>query len=264
MSWGFQNRLNKMIPNGKTVMLAIDHGYFLGPIHGLEKPENTIEKLLPFTDSLFLTRGILAKSISNYTQTPMVLRVSGGPSVVGEDLANETIVTPIKEAIRHNALGVGVSVFIGSKFEKQTVENLAHTVTAAHDYGLPVLAITAVAKELQKREARFLALASRICAEMGADVVKTYYCDNFEKITSTCPVPVVIAGGPKLDTIEDVLQIAYQAMEEGAVGVDMGRNIWQSEQPVAMIKAIHGIVHNQLNMTQAVELYNESILVNNN
>ncbi|WP_020061060.1 3-hydroxy-5-phosphonooxypentane-2,4-dione thiolase [Bacillus sp. 123MFChir2] len=256
MTWGFQNRLHTILPDGKAVMLAIDHGYFLGPIHGLERPHETVKKLLPYTDSLFLTRGVLNSCIQEECKTPMVLRVSGGATVVGKDLANETIVTPIKEALRHNVAGVGVSVFVGSDYETQTVTNLANVVSEAHDYGLPVLGITAVAKELQKREARFLALASRVCVEMGADIIKTYYCEDFEKITSTCPAPVVIAGGPKLDTIEAVLTITYNALQEGAVGVDMGRNIWQSEHPVAMIQSIHGIVKNKLNVKEALELYN--------
>lgn len=256
MTWGFQNRLNTILPDGKAVMLAIDHGYFLGPIHGLEQPHETVKSLLPYTDSLFLTRGVLNSCIPEDCKTPMVLRVSGGATVVGKDLANETIVTPIKEALRHNVAGVGVSVFVGSDYETQTVTNLANVVSEAHDYGLPVLGITAVAKELQKREARFLALASRVCVEMGADIIKTYYCEGFEKITSTCPAPVVIAGGPKLDTIEAVLTITYNALQEGAVGVDMGRNIWQSKHPAAMIQSIHGIVKNRLNVKEALELYN--------
>ncbi|PEA52531.1 3-hydroxy-5-phosphonooxypentane-2,4-dione thiolase [Bacillus pseudomycoides] len=259
MTWGFQNRLHTILPDGKAVMLAIDHGYFLGPIHGLEQPLETVKSLLPYTDSLFLTRGVLNSCIPEDCKTPMVLRVSGGATVVGKDLANETIVTPIKEALRHNVAGVGVSVFVGSDYETQTVTNLANIVSEAHDYGLPVLGITAVAKELQKREARFLALASRVCVEMGADIIKTYYCEGFEKITSTCPAPVVIAGGPKLDTIEAVLTITYNALQEGAVGVDMGRNIWQSEHPVAMIQSIHGIVKNRLNVKEALELYNTII-----
>lgn len=185
------------------------------------------------------------------------MRVSGGATVVGKDLANETIVTPVKEAVKQNAIGVGVSVFVGSDYETQTVSNLANVVSEAHDYGLPVLGITAVAKELQKREARFLALASRVCVEMGADIIKTYYCEGFEKITSTCPAPVVIAGGPKLDSIEDALNITYNALQEGAIGVDMGRNIWQSEHPAAMIQAIHGIVKNGLNVKEALELYGD-------
>ncbi|ENQ3080085.1 TPA: 3-hydroxy-5-phosphonooxypentane-2,4-dione thiolase [Bacillus pseudomycoides] len=259
MTWGFQNRLHTILPGGKAVMLAIDHGYFLGPIHGLEQPHETVKNLLPYTDSLFLTRGVLNSCIPENCKTPMVLRVSGGATVVGKDLANETIVTPIKEALRHNVAGVGVSVFVGSDYETQTVTNLANVVSEAHDYGLPVLGITAVAKELQKREARFLALASRVCVEMGADIIKTYYCEGFEKITSTCPAPVVIAGGPKLDTIEAVLTITYNALQEGAVGVDMGRNIWQSEHPVAMIQSIYGIVKNGLNVKEALELYNTII-----
>jgi 3-hydroxy-5-phosphonooxypentane-2,4-dione thiolase len=255
LSWGFKNRLNKILPNGRAVMLAIDHGYFLGPITGLEKPGETVKDLLPYTDSLYLTRGILAACIPENTEKPMVLRVSGGPTVVGKDLANETIVTSIKEAIRHNVVGVGVSVFVGSEYETQTITNLAHVVTDAHDYGLPVLGITAVGKELEKRDSRFLALASRVVAEMGADIVKTYYCEDFEQVTSKCPVPIVIAGGPKFDTIREALEITYNAMAQGAAGVDMGRNIWQSSNPLAMIKSIHAIVRKNYSVNEAVELY---------
>ncbi|PLR79193.1 3-hydroxy-5-phosphonooxypentane-2,4-dione thiolase [Bacillus sp. V3-13] len=262
MSWGFENRLNKILPNKRAVMLAIDHGYFLGPISGLEKPGETVKDLLAYTDSLYLTRGTLAASIPVETEKPMVLRVSGGPTVVGKDLANETIVTSVKEAIRHNAVGVGVSIFVGSDYETQTITNLAHVVTDAHDYGLPVLGITAVGKELEKRDSRFLALASRVAAEMGADIVKTYYCDHFEQVTSKCPVPIVIAGGPKFDTIREALDITYNAMNQGAAGVDMGRNIWQSEHPVAMIKAIHSIVHERYSVDRAVELYESEANVN--
>lgn len=261
MSWGFKNRLNKILPNGRAVMLAIDHGYFLGPIHGLEKPHETVKDLLPYTDSLYLTRGMLAACIPENTEKPMVLRVSGGPTVVGKDLANETIVTSVKEALRHNVVGVGVSVFVGSDYETQTITNLAHVVTDAHDYGLPVLGITAVGKELEKRDSRFLALASRVVAEMGADIVKTYYCEDFEQVTSKCPVPIVIAGGPKFETIKEALDITYNAMNQGAAGVDMGRNIWQSEQPLAMIKAIEAIVHRNYNVKEAVELYEHTVNV---
>ncbi|MFC4802976.1 3-hydroxy-5-phosphonooxypentane-2,4-dione thiolase [Neobacillus sp. GCM10023253] len=256
MNWGFQNRMSQIFPGGKAVMLAIDHGYFLGPIHGLEKPGETVRSLLPHTDSLFVTRGTLDSCIPADVNKPMLLRVSGGPSVLS-DLSNETIVTPIKEAIRHNVVGVGVSMFIGSKYETQTVANLANVVTEAHEYGIPVLAITAVGHELEKRDARFLGLASRIAAEMGADIVKTYYCEGFEKVTGTCPVPIVIAGGPKLETIKDALELTFNAMNQGAAGVDMGRNIWQSEYPEAMIQAINGIVHKGLKVGEALELYGQ-------
>jgi 3-hydroxy-5-phosphonooxypentane-2,4-dione thiolase len=258
VSWGYQNRLNKILPNKRAVMLAIDHGYFLGPISGLERPWDTVKDLLPYTDSLYLTRGTLAACIPENTEKPMVLRVSGGPTTLGKDLANETIVTSVKEALRHNVVGVGVSVFVGSDYETQTVTNLAHVVTDAHDYGLPVLGITAVGKELEKRDARFLALASRVLAEMGTDIVKTYYCANFEQVTSKCPVPIVIAGGPKFDTIREALEITFNAMEQGAAGVDMGRNIWQSKHPIAMIQAIHSIVHKGFTVNEAVDLYESS------
>lgn len=259
MNWGYKNRMNQIFPDGKAVMLAIDHGYFLGPIHGLEKPGETIKDLLPYTDSLFATRGTLDACIPDNISKPVLLRVSGGPTVVGKDLADEYLVTSIKEAIRHNVLGVGHSIFVGSDYESRTVTNLAHLVSEAHDYCLPVLAITAVGKELEKRDARFLALSSRVAAEMGADIVKTYYCENFEEVTSKCPVPIVIAGGPKFDTMREALEITYNAIDQGAVGVDMGRNIWQSEHPSAMIQAINAIVHQGFTVDQALELY-ESLI----
>ncbi len=261
MSWGLKNRVNQILPDGKAVMIAIDHGYFLGPIHGLEKPWETIKELLPYTDSIMLTRGSLSSCIPESVKKPIVLRVSGGPSVVGEDLSNEHIVTPIKEAIRHNSVGVGVSVFIGSKYESQTIVNLAEMVSQAHDYGIPALGITAVGKELEKRDARYLALAARITAEIGADIVKTYYCENFDSVTAKCPAPVVIAGGPKFDTVREALDITYNAMACGAVGVDMGRNIWQSQHPVAMIRTVQGIVRDGLSVKQAMDLF-ESIVGN--
>lgn len=244
--WGLQNRLAQIIKpeTGRTVMLAVDHGYFLGPTTKLEAPSQTIAPLVPYADSLMLTRGVLRTSVNPKVNVPVVLRVSGGTSIIGADLSNEEITTSIEDALRLNAAAVALSIFVGSQHEKQTLTNLAKLVDAGHKYGLPVLAVTAVGKELEKRDARYLALACRIAAEIGAHFVKTYYCeDGFNKVVNGCPVPVVIAGGPKLETELDALKLAYKAVQEGAVGVDMGRNIWQSERPVAMIKAVRAIVH---------------------
>jgi putative autoinducer-2 (AI-2) aldolase len=235
-------------------MLAVDHGYFLGPTEGLEIPNKTIKPLLPFADSLMLTRGILRTSVNPSSDVPIVLRVSGGTSIVGEDLSNETITTSIEEAIKLNATCLAISIFVGSKYEHQTLANLSRLVDEGEKYGIPVLAVTAVGKEMT-RDARYLALACRVAAEQGAHIVKTYYCENFERVVEGCPVPVIIAGGKKLPNEIDALKLTYDALEHGATGVDMGRNIWQSKYAVAMIKSIRSIVHNNLDVKQAYQLF---------
>ena len=256
MDWGLKNRLSRIFnpKSGKTVMLAVDHGYFQGPTTGLKKPREAIAPLLPYCDSLFVTRGILRNCISPSTNTPIFLRVSGGPSVLGE-LSNEDITTSMKEALRLNAVGVGISIFVGEKNEDRTISNLGRLVNEAEEYGMPVLAITAVGKEMA-RDARYLGLASRIAAEIGAHMVKTYYCEDFEKVVEGCPVPIVIAGGKKIPE-KDALQMACNAISKGAVGVDMGRNIFQSENPAAMMQAIRAVVHENYSVDEAFELFNK-------
>ncbi len=243
MDWGMKNRISQIIKpdTGRTVMLAVDHGYFLGPTSGLEEPRKTIELLLPYADSLMLTRGVLRTSVDPGVSVPIVLRVSGGNSIVGEDLSKETITVSVRDAIRLNVSAVALSIYVGSKYEHQTLKNLATLVSECEEHGIPVLAVTAVGKEMT-RDARYLSLACRIAAELGAHMVKTYYCEDFEKVVKTCPVPVVIAGGKKVPE-KDALQLAHNAIRDGAVGVDMGRNIFQSQDPVGMIKAVRGIVH---------------------
>src|SRR6185312_279756 len=243
MDWGMKNRFSKIIrpEDGRCVMLAIDHGYFLGPTEKLENPKETIKPLLPHADSIMLTRGVLRTSVSPEINIPIVLRVSGGSSIIGEDLSKETIVTSIEEVIKLNASCLALSIFVGSKYEHQTLANLAKLVDEGEKYGIPVLAVTAVGKEMA-RDARYLGLACRVAAELGAHVVKTYYCDNFEQVVEGCPVPLIIAGGKKLPEA-DALKLAHDAVHHGASGVDMGRNIWQSDWPVAMIKAVRAIVH---------------------
>jgi putative autoinducer-2 (AI-2) aldolase len=260
MSWGLENRLSRIIrpDTGHTLMLAVDHGYFLGPTRDLEVPRKTITPLLPFADALMLTRGVLRTSVDTSSGTPVVLRVSGGTSIVGGSLADEGITTPMEEAIRLNVSAVALSIFVGTEHEKQTLLNLSDLVTEGERYGIPVLAVTAVGKELEKRDARFLSLCCRIAAELGAHFVKTYYCDNFEKVVEGCPVPVVIAGGPKLDTFEETLQLVRDAIERGAVGVDMGRNIWQSEHPIAAIKAVRAVVHEGASAAEAVDVFEKA------
>ena len=257
MSWGLKNRLSSIFnqKSGKTVMLAVDHGYFQGPTTGLKKPREAINPLLPYCDSLFVTRGILRNCISPNTNTPIFLRVSGGPSILGE-LSNEDITTSMKEALRLNAVGVGISIFVGEKNEDRTISNLGRLVNEAEEYGMPVLAITAVGKDMA-RDARYLGLASRIAAEIGAHMVKTYYCEeDFEKVVDGCPVPIVIAGGKKIPE-RDALQMAFNAISKGAAGVDMGRNIFQSENPVAMIQSVRAVVHDNYNVDEAFDLFNK-------
>lgn len=260
MSWGLKNRLARIIKpsTGHTVMLAVDHGYFLGPITRLESPRKTIEPLLPYADAVMLTRGVLRTSIDANTLTPIVLRVSGGNSIVGKDLANEEITTSIEEAIRLNAAAIAFSIYVGTDYEHQTLMSLAKLVDEGERYGIPVVAVTAVGRELEKRDARYLGLCCRIAAELGAHMVKTYYCEGFEKVVGGCPVPLVIAGGPKLDTELDVLKLACDAVEKGAVGVDMGRNIWQSDYSVAMIRAIRAIVHEKATVEEANQMLEDA------
>jgi putative autoinducer-2 (AI-2) aldolase len=260
MDWGMKNRLSRIIKpeTGHTVMLAVDHGYFLGPTTKLENARQTIEPLLPYADALMLTRGILRTSVDAEASIPIVLRVSGGTSIIGKDLANEEITTSMEEAVRLNAAAAALSIFVGTDYEHQTLTNLASLVDKGQEYGIPILAVTAVGKELGKRDFRFISLSCRIAAELGASFVKTYYCDDFEKVVESCPVPVVIAGGPKLDTELDAMKIAYDAVQKGATGVDMGRNIWQSPHPIAMIKAIRAVVHEKKSPEEALEVFNKN------
>ena len=256
MSWGLQNRLSRIIrpEDGHTVMLAVDHGYFLGPTSGLECPTASVVPLAPYADTLMLTRGMLRTCIPSTLSTPVVLRVSGANSVLDDDLSNETIITDIEEVIRLNAAGMALSIFVGAKHKHQTIANLARLIDLGERYGIPVIAVTAVGKDMV-RDARYLALASRIAAEMGAHIVKTYYVeDGFERITGTCPVPVVMAGGKKLPE-RDALQMTADAMARGAAGVDMGRNIFQSDSPIGMIKAVRAVVHGGASVDDAYAVY---------
>ncbi len=255
MDWGMRNRLAQIIKpkTGRTVMLAVDHGYFLGPTMGLEQPGKTVAPLLPYADALMLTRGVLRNCVPPTTSTPIVLRVSGGSSILKE-LSNEGITVAMEDAIRLNVAAVALSIFIGGEYEKQTVMSLAHLVDLGEQYGIPVLAVTAVGKEMT-RDARYLGLATRIAAELGAHLVKTYYCEGFEEVVKNCPVPIVIAGGKKVGELE-ALQLAYSAIQSGAAGVDMGRNIFQSEHPLAMIQAVRAVVHENASPAKAFEIFN--------
>lgn len=255
LDWGMQNRLSRIFTpaSGKTVMLAIDHGYFQGPTSGLERCDINIVPLVPFADALMLTRGMLRTTIPSSAGKGVVLRASGGPSILKE-LSNEQIAVDIEDALRLNVSAMAVQVFIGGEFETQSVHNMTRLVDIGNRYGIPVLGVTAVGKNMT-RDARYFRLACRICAELGAHFVKTYYVEKgFETVTASCPVPIVMAGGKKLPEY-DALEMAYKAVNEGAAGVDMGRNIFQSEAPAAMIQAVRKVVHENIKPSEAFEFY---------
>jgi putative autoinducer-2 (AI-2) aldolase len=229
MDWGMANRMSQLIqPDGRCMFLPIDHGYFQGPTRKLEQPGETIKPLLPYSDALFATRGVVRAVVDPAASKPIILRVSGGTSMLGADLANEGITTSMEDAVRLNVAAVGISVFIGSEYEK----------------------------ELDQRESRYLALCCRICAELGAKVVKTYWCDDgFDKVVNGCPVPVVMAGGPQADTEVEVLEFVHDGIQNGSIGINLGRNVWQSDHPVPMIRALRHIVHGNGSVKEASEIY---------
>ncbi len=258
MDWGMKKRMSNLIqPDGRCMFLPVDHGYFLGPTTKLEQPGKTVEPLMEYADALFLTRGVLRNCIPPENSKPIILRVSGGTSIVRGVLEDELLTTSIEEILRLGVDAVGISVFIGTKYERQTLKNLADMVDMCEDFGIPVMAVTAVGKELEKRDSRYLALASRISAELGARVVKTYWCENFEKVVEGCPVPVVMAGGPKVDTEREVFEFVHDGLTKGAVGVNLGRNVWQHEHPVAMMRALRSVIHEDATPAEAEELFNE-------
>ena len=251
MNWGMANRLARIIKsNGRAVMLAVDHGYFLGPTSGLEEPRKTIEPLMPHADSIMLTRGVLRTSVDARADKPIVLRVSGGTSILKE-LSNEDITVSIDDCIRLNVSAMALSIFVGSEFEKETLVSLAKLVDEGEKYGIPVLAVTAVGKDMA-RDVRYLGLSCRIAAELGAHIVNI--CDDFDELIGSCPIPVIVAGGKKTPEME-ALELAHNAVSHGAVGVDMGRNIFQSDSPVGMIKAVRAIVHENVAVKEAYKIY---------
>ncbi len=252
MDWGMKNRMAQLIQSdGRCLFIPIDHGYFQGPTRKLEKPSDTLKPLLPYCDAVFITRGVLRSSIEPDSAKPVILRVSGGTSMVGKDLANEGITTSMEEAIRLNVAAIGISIFVGSDYERESLLNLSKLVDDGEKYGIPVMAVTAVGKELEKRDARYLALCSRIAAELGARVVKTYWCEGFDRVVRGCPVAVIMAGGPQVETELGVFEFVYDGMQKGAIGVNLGRNIWQNDFPVAMIKAIRAIIHQNATAKEA-------------
>ncbi len=261
MDWGMQNRLSRLIqPDGHCMFLPIDHGYFQGPTSKLEKPGETIKPLIPYADGLFVTRGVLRACVDPAGALPLILRVSGGSSVIGKDLAHESLTTSIQEAIRLNAAAVGMSIFVGSDYEYDSLVNLGKLVDECENNGIPVMAVTAVGKELNKRDARYLGLCCRIAAEFGAKVVKTYWCENFDRVTNGCPVPVVMAGGPKCETALEVFEFVHNGMDNGAIGVNLGRNIWQHPFPLPMMKALRSIIHESATAKDAESIFEEEKL----
>jgi 3-hydroxy-5-phosphonooxypentane-2,4-dione thiolase len=254
VDWGVKDRLSRIFnpKSGKTVMLAFDHGYIMGPTSGLERMDLTITPLIEHADCLMCTRGALRSIVPPTSNKPISLRYSAGTTVLTD--LNDECILDIEDAIRVNASALAVMVAVGSKFEARTIQNLVRTADLGAKYGIPTLGVTAVGKELI-RDARYLSLACRVCAENGASFVKTYFCEpEFEKVTATCPVPIVIAGGKKLPE-DQALEFAHQAIQQGAAGVDMGRNVFQAEHPVAMIRAIRAVVHEQRTPKEAFELY---------
>jgi putative autoinducer-2 (AI-2) aldolase len=254
LDWGMKDRLARIFSpvSGKTVMLAFDHGYIMGPTSGLERMDLSIVPLIPYADCLMCTRGALRQIVPPTCNKPISLRASAGSTVLTE--LNDECILDIEECLRLNASMAAVMVAIGSRFEALTIRNLTAMVDSGSRYALPVLGVTAVGKDLV-RDARYLSLAARICAENGAHVIKTYYCTpGFERVTAACPVPIVIAGGKKLPELE-ALQMAYEALDQGAAGVDMGRNVFQAESPVAMLKAVRAVVHDGEKPARAFEMY---------
>ena len=256
MDWGKQNRMAQLIQaDGHTLFMPIDHGYFQGPTRKLENPGQTLAPLMPYADAVFVTRGVVRASIDPKNTKPIILRVSGGASIIGQDLSNEGLTCCIEDAIRLNVAALGISIFVGSDYERESLLNLTKLVDEGEKYGIPVMAVTAVGRELEKRDARYLGLCSRIAAELGASVVKTYWCEDFDKVVRGCPVPVVMAGGPSVDTEREVFDFVWDGMQKGAIGVNLGRNIWQNESPVAMMKAIRAIIHDDADPKAAQAIY---------
>ena len=254
LEWGMKDRLARIFNpvSGNTVMLAFDHGYLMGPTSGLERMDLTIVPLVEHADCIMCTRGALRTVIPPTAGKPVSLRYSSGTTVLTE--LNDECLMDIEEAVRLNASLLAVMVAVGDRYEATTIRNLTRTVDLGTRFGIPTLGVTAVGKDMA-RDARYLSMASRVCAENGAHVVKTYFCDDFEKVTSTCPVPIVLAGGKKLPEL-DALTMAYKAIDQGANGVDMGRNIFQAGDPIAMIQAVKAVVHDRETPEKAFDLYN--------
>lgn len=256
LSWGMKDRLSRIFnpKTGKAVLLAFDHGFIMGPTSGLERIDLNIVPLVQYADCLMCTRGILQSSIPANVNKPICLRSDAGTTILTE--LNRNVLIDVEDAIRYNASAMAVMFAAGDgEQEAITAANLTEAVDLGNRYGIPVMGVTAVGKQMA-RDARYFALASRVCAETGASIVKTYYCEGFEKVVAACPVPIVIAGGKKLPE-KEALELCYKAVNDGAAGVDMGRNVFQSENPTAMIQAVHAVVHEGLTPEQGMEMFND-------
>lgn len=255
LDWGMKNRLSRIFgADGKSLMLACDHGFIMGPTGGVERIDLSIVPLLEYADCLMCTRGILRSVIPPTNTVPVCLRSDAGTSILTN--LNDNVVIAAEEAIRVNAAAMAVMVAIGDELtEAKTVANLYHTVDIGQKYGIPVMGVTAVGKQMT-RDAKYFRLATRMCAENGANIVKTYYTEGFETVTAACPVPIVIAGGKKVPERE-ALEIAYKAINDGAAGVDMGRNVFQSEHPAAMIQAVSAVIHKGLKPDEAYQMFQD-------
>ena len=255
VDWGMKDRLSRIFrpDTGKTVMLAFDHGYMMGATAGLERLDLSIEPLAPYADALMATRGALRSCIQPVHNKPVILRASAGSTVLKDDMSHEVVGVDIDDAVRINASCLAIQVFVGANGECQSLKNLVNTIDAGARLGIPTLGVTAVGKEME-RTPRYFMLATRVLAELGAHVVKTYYCDDFEKVVAACPVPIVVAGGKKIPEM-DALELAYKSIQSGAAGVDMGRNVFQSDSPLGMIKAVSAVVHDGLTPVQAYDIY---------
>ncbi len=256
LDFGMQHRLSRVFaPDGRTVMLAFDHGYFQGPTSGLERIDLNIVPLAPYVDALMATRGIFRTVVPAAVDNAIVLRASGGPSILKE-LSDERLAVDIEDAVRLDAAAAAVQVFIGGEHETQSIANLTTLVDGGMRYGIPVMGVTAVGKDMV-RDSRYFGLATRIIAELGAQIVKTYFVEEgFEQVTAACPVPIIMAGGKKLPVL-DALTMAYKAVDQGAAGVDMGRNIFQRQVPVAMVQAVRAVVHDGSKPEDAAAMYRD-------
>ncbi len=257
MDWGQANRISKIIKpkTGRSLMLAVDHGYFMGPTTGLRNWKESVTPLIPYCDTLFATRGMVRACVDPKTDVPVMLRASGGTSMVGPELLHEGSTISVEDVLRLNAVGIGYSITVGMPWERDTILDFSQWVDDCEAYGLVAMAVTAVGKDMAK-DARYLAMASRIASEHGAHIVKTYYCEDFHKVVDSCHVPIVMAGGKKIPEL-DALTMAHNAIQAGAVGVDMGRNIFQADDPVAMIQAVRGLIHKNMTPKEALDFYNE-------
>jgi putative autoinducer-2 (AI-2) aldolase len=259
LDWGMKRHLANIFNpvSGNTVMFAFDHGYFMGSVSGLERLDLVIPKLLPAIDVLMGTRGAIRTCVPADTGKSIALRVSSGSSMINDDLSHEIVAVDIEDSIRMGADCIAVQTFIGADGQLSSIDNLSTCINAGLRYSIPVLGVVAVGKDMERTD-RFFKLATRIVAEMGANLVKTYYCDNFEEVVAACPVPIVVAGGKKLPE-RDALALAYNSIQGGAAGLDMGRNIFQSEHSLEMALAIRKIVHEKFTDKEAWEFLQDQI-----